>query len=205
MNVNRPAQPIIALDIGGVIIPALDEIIDSYIQQTIGMTDEMFQKVWPQYTPLLVTGKISEEMFWRHIERELGRPIQSQSDLFMEKYRLHLTVNQSLLEDLTRLKEKFEFAVMSNSIKPYSEYNEQLGIYDQFDHIFLSDEIGAMKPDAAFYNHVVTALGVPAHRIFFFDDKQENIEAARVVGLQAYRYISNDALLCQLQLSTLPD
>ena len=43
---------------------------------------------------------------------------------------------------------------------------------------------GLRKPDAAAYDHVVKAIGVPASRIVFFDDSADNIAGARARGLE---------------------
>jgi HAD superfamily hydrolase (TIGR01549 family) len=61
-------------------------------------------------------------------------------------------------------------------------YADLLG---HFREIFLSSAIGLRKPDAAAYDHVVNAIGVPASRIVFFDDLAENVEGARARGLLA--------------------
>jgi glucose-1-phosphatase len=61
-------------------------------------------------------------------------------------------------------------------------YADLLG---HFREIFLSSSIGLRKPDAEAYDDVVSAIGVPAERIVFFDDLAENIEGARARGLQA--------------------
>jgi putative hydrolase of the HAD superfamily len=66
-------------------------------------------------------------------------------------------------------------------------YADVLGHFRQ---IFLSSSIGLRKPDAAAYDHVVKAIGVPAHRIVFFDDLPENIEGARARGLSAVHVTS---------------
>ena len=68
-------------------------------------------------------------------------------------------------------------------------YAEVLG---HFREIFLSSAIGLRKPDAAAYDHVVQAIGVPAHRIVFFDDLVENIDGARARGLIAVHVTSPD-------------
>ncbi len=68
-------------------------------------------------------------------------------------------------------------------------YADLLG---DFREIFLSSTIGLRKPDAAAYDHVVNAIGVPASRIVFFDDLPENIEGARARGLTAVQVKSSD-------------
>jgi glucose-1-phosphatase len=56
----------------------------------------------------------------------------------------------------------------------------------------LSSTIGLRKPDAAAFDHVVKAIGVPAERIVFFDDLADNIEGARARGLVAVLVTSPD-------------
>jgi FMN phosphatase YigB (HAD superfamily) len=68
-------------------------------------------------------------------------------------------------------------------------YADVLG---HFREIFLSSTIGLRKPEAAAYDHVVKAIGVPASRIVFFDDVAENIEGARARGLAAVHVTAPD-------------
>ena len=63
-------------------------------------------------------------------------------------------------------------------------------VLGHFRQMFLSSTIGLRKPDAAAYDHVVKAIGVPASRIVFFDDLAENIEGARARGLTAVHVTS---------------
>src|ERR1700694_372600 len=66
------------------------------------------------------------------------------------------------------------------------------GVLGHFREMFLSSTIGLRKPDAAAYDHVVKAIGIPPQRIVFFDDLAENIEGARARGLTAVHVRSPD-------------
>ena len=68
-------------------------------------------------------------------------------------------------------------------------YADVLG---HFREIYLSSAIGLRKPEAAAYDPVVKAIGVPASRIVFFDDSAENIAGARARGLSAVHVRSPD-------------
>jgi putative hydrolase of the HAD superfamily len=52
-------------------------------------------------------------------------------------------------------------------------------------HRFASHLLGVEKPDSRAYRHVEHATGHVANCILFFDDRQENVEAARAVGWTA--------------------
>ncbi len=74
-------------------------------------------------------------------------------------------------------------------------YADLLG---HFREIYLSSTIGLRKPEAAAYDHVVKAIGVPASRILFFDDSAENIAGARARGLGAVHVKSPDDIATAL-------
>jgi putative hydrolase of the HAD superfamily len=61
---------------------------------------------------------------------------------------------------------------------PRALFHEQRG---------LSYELGAMKPDPAFYRAALDRLGVDAERVAFIDDLPRNVEAARALGVRARR------------------
>lgn len=59
----------------------------------------------------------------------------------------------------------------------------------RFDDAFYSFEVGAAKPDPAFFTHVLDRLGVGASQVLFIDDQPRNVAAARSVGLYAERHV----------------
>jgi putative hydrolase of the HAD superfamily len=62
---------------------------------------------------------------------------------------------------------------------------DELGYAGLFDGAFYSYEMGVAKPDPAYFEVIVEALGVPPDRLLFLDDRPDNVEAARSVGLRA--------------------
>lgn len=58
-------------------------------------------------------------------------------------------------------------------------------VEDYFDHVFLSCELGMVKPDERIYQHVMKVTGVRAEDIVFFDDSAKNCEGARWCGINA--------------------
>jgi glucose-1-phosphatase len=131
-------------------------------------------------------GEISDEAFFAGLRSSLG--IEISDAQFLEGWNaifvgLMPGINQLLARASTRL----PLYAFSNTNAPHvahfsGQYAEVLG---HFREIFLSSTIGLRKPDAEAYDHVVQAIGVPAERIVFFDDLDENIEGARRYGLKA--------------------
>jgi putative hydrolase of the HAD superfamily len=66
-------------------------------------------------------------------------------------------------------------------------------------HRFASHDLGVMKPAEAAYRHVERATGFSGRQILFFDDKPENVEAARAVGWRAERIDHVDDPVMQMR------
>lgn len=63
------------------------------------------------------------------------------------------------------------------------------GFFEGATGLFLSYKIGARKPDAEIYQHVLNELGARGRQCLFVDDLPENVEAARVAGIQTHQFI----------------
>lgn len=66
---------------------------------------------------------------------------------------------------------------------------------DFFDHAhenFFSYELGFHKPDKRIYQAVLDSLGVEAGNCCFLDDRIENVEGARSIGMNAEVFSSGD-------------
>jgi glucose-1-phosphatase len=95
---------------------------------------------------------------------------------------------------LKRAAARLPLYAFSNTNRPHVEHFSKAyaDVRGHFRDIFLSSTIGLRKPDAAAYDHVVKAIGVPASRIVFFDDLADNIEGARARGLVGVHVTSPD-------------
>lgn len=63
------------------------------------------------------------------------------------------------------------------------------GYDDVVDGAYWSSEVGAMKPDPAFFEHILDDLGLAADRIGFVDDVPVNVETARSLGIRAVHHV----------------
>jgi putative hydrolase of the HAD superfamily len=61
-----------------------------------------------------------------------------------------------------------------------------------------SFQLGIAKPDPAIYRHTLDELGSRPEETLFIDDKRENVEAARALGIQAIQYSTVERLRADL-------
>jgi glucose-1-phosphatase len=139
------------------------------------------------------TGELDDAGFFAALRDALG--IQLSDAQFLEGWNaVFIGEMPGMRRLLARAATRKPLYAFSNTNRPHVEhfsraYAEVLG---HFREIFLSSAIGLRKPDAAAYDHVVKAIGVPAERIVFFDDLIENVEGARTRGLIAVHVTSPD-------------
>ncbi|MCC6953468.1 MAG: HAD-IA family hydrolase [Deltaproteobacteria bacterium] len=67
-----------------------------------------------------------------------------------------------------------------------------------FDRLFISGELGAMKPQPEYFETVTTALGVEPNSILFIDDEERYTSAASAAGWQFIVHESNESTRAQL-------
>jgi glucose-1-phosphatase len=139
------------------------------------------------------TGEASDAEFFAALRRTLGVDISDAQ--FLEGWNAIFAGEMPGMNALlARAAKHLPLYAFSNTNRPHIEHFSKsfADVLGHFREIFLSSTIGLRKPDAAAYDHVVKAIGVPAQRIVFFDDLAENIEGARARGLTAVHVTSPD-------------
>lgn len=103
-------------------------------------------------------------------------------------------------EVLGALKPRYHLSLLSNTNPAhFDRLRDRYDFFDYFDQLFLSYKIGLMKPSAAIFEHLLTALDTPADTVAFFDDGTRNVEAARAAGIHAYRVDSPTEIMTAVQ------
>jgi len=132
------------------------------------------------------TGRLSDAEYFGALRTSLG--IDIADDQFLQGWNAIFAGEMPDIENqLARAAKHLPLYAFSNTNRPHVEYFSiaYADVLRHFREVFVSSSIGLRKPDAAAYDHVVKAIGVPASRIVFFDDVAENIEGARAVGIHA--------------------
>jgi FMN phosphatase YigB (HAD superfamily) len=132
------------------------------------------------------TGKIGDAVYFDGLRKALGVDL-SHAQLVEGWNAIFLGEIPGIAPLLARAAKRLPLYALSNTNPPHIAYFSQAyaDVLSHFRELYLSSTIGLLKPDAATYDHVVEAIGVPASRIVFFDDFIENIDGARACGLKA--------------------
>lgn len=85
------------------------------------------------------------------------------------------------------LKDKCMVGILSNlNILDYERISKQLDL-DKYDYVFLSYEIGLVKPHEDIYSFVQRKVNLKPENILFFDDLSANVLTPKKMGWQTYQ------------------
>lgn len=133
----------------------------------------------------LQTGAISVEEFWTQADAVF--PGHPHDNLWLSLYRA--TLDRCVISVLSDLKAAgYRVVAGTNTIDDHYRYHTERGDLGIFDAVYASHHMGLAKPDPAFYQHILDAESVTPERSMFFDDKSENVDAARRLGITAFRF-----------------
>jgi len=90
------------------------------------------------------------------------------------------------------------------SAELYPHAPEQFDFLTLFDHVVVSGEVQAAKPDPRAYEIVAERSGLPLDRLVFVDDRPGNVDAAAGLGMDAIVFTGADALRLELRERGLP-
>lgn len=191
----------IVFDVGGVLLSYrwFDAI------QEAGCTMEEALELGP---------KLFEDPSWR--ELDLGiRPYFEVVSEFAEKYPKYSSVIREFLtevkrmpvgrpkvwEEVHKLKEKgYKIYILSN----YSEYmiknhTEGLPFVEDMDGGIVSYMVHVNKPDRGIYEALFEKYGLNPSECLFFDDREENIEGAKALGMDGIVVTGEELLVEELR------
>jgi putative hydrolase of the HAD superfamily len=101
--------------------------------------------------------------------------------------------NRPLIPIIAQLRAaSFPIGILSNTCPAHWRFICQrfTVIRQYFPTAVLSFEVGSMKPEPVIYRHAISRAGVAAEQIFYVDDRQEHVAAARLSGIDAHLYES---------------
>lgn len=159
-------------------------------------------------------GRISSAEFLAQLNLELKTlskiPADQWRDISLEQFHqlwnYNFSENAEMAELLQELKARHPLALLSNTNESHFESLEaKFKVTRHFGLVFLSYVIGLQKPDKEIYEHVVKETGLLPGEIVFIDDRPENIEASREVGIVSIRFENPTQLKTELRRLRLLD
>ena len=153
-------------------------------------------------------GAIDGPTYWRRVAAAAGKqltPTQIDS-LIAYDIAIWMRANPVMMEWVRALKRGgMKIAVLSNMPIEISKYMRQHAPwFSEFDYVCFSAEVHLAKPEAAIFHACLKIVHSEPEECLFIDDREENVAAARALGMQAVKFESVQQLAAVLQPFNLP-
>jgi putative hydrolase of the HAD superfamily len=136
-------------------------------------------------------GQISRDDFLLGIQKQI--PNATIDEILMAWNAVLLDFPLYRLEFLQLLSKKFRLFLLSNTDAIHIDHFEQRegasfygDFYQCFEKVYFSYEMGMRKPDAEIYTTLINRHELSPKRTLFVDDKKDNTDAAKALGLHVW-------------------
>ena len=192
MRTDRPFEALV-FDAGGVFVPHDNEVLLTRLAGRCSAAGALEHVRAGHYDRRIGRGEIPVPDLHRRLRDELG--YDADLEQFLEDWSSHLEIDHGMLALMTALADDHRVAVFSNTNAAHWAWVEEMtgGALDRFE-LYLSHQLGAVKPDLAAFALVAERAEIEPGRCLFIDDLAENVEAARAAGFQAEQFTGQAAL-----------
>lgn len=187
----------LCLDLMGTVL--YDPYLEA-IEAATGMTlQDVIRIKDPASWPDFEMGRIDEAEFARRFftESEATRPFDLEAfhRVRWEGYAF-LPGMEELLDDVAGVVKRY---VASNYPVWIDELGRHFDFPRRFDGVYASCHLGVRKPDPAFFEGLLAAIGHPAERCLFVDDRAVNCDAAAAAGMRTHVFDGAEGLRHRLR------
>jgi putative hydrolase of the HAD superfamily len=187
---------LVLFDYGEVISRSPSDADREALLDVAGVPGDRF---WPAYwadRDVLDHGRLSVRDYWLGIGAACGAEWDDArlQSLWAADVRSWMTVDADVLAIVTELHAgRTRLAVLSNAGFDYALLRAS-PLASLVERIFLSAELGLLKPDPAIYLQVADELGIPPERIVFVDNRAGNVAGAESIGMTGHVFTDAGSL-----------
>lgn len=168
-----------------------------------GLSPDIFDAHYWKYRLDYDRGTLNGRTYWQTFARDTGMALTPEriDALIEHDVLMWASVDPVMLAWAARVQASgMKTAVLSNMGEELlAHMRKNFRWLEKFHYLTWSCELNLVKPLAAIYQHTLEKLDVRPEEALFLDDKVENVEGARQVGLNALVFHSPQTLQADLE------
>jgi putative hydrolase of the HAD superfamily len=187
----------IIFDLGGVLfcLDGLETIKAFENHGVINIRERFSELIASDWFRDFEIGMISPQEFLKNLNALCGSSLSFNDFVFCWNAMLtgYPEENREFLEKLSK---KFNLYVLSNTNETHVEFFEPVAAWRDslFKKRYYSNEIHLRKPDKECFEFVLNDAGISAGETLFIDDRADNIEAAKQLGINTIHLTNQSSL-----------
>ena len=146
-------------------------------------------------------GRITEEEFGRRLGALFDLDDRRTAELLDDLWEWYAgPLNTEVAEYFQSLRPRYRTAILSNAAAGGVRREEaRYGFSAMADLLVYSFEEGLQKPDHRIYLRACERLGVRPERAVFLDDREDNVVAARELGMPAVQFLETRQAIADVE------
>jgi epoxide hydrolase-like predicted phosphatase len=195
-------KPVIVFDFGGVVGGTEKSVVRQEIKTRLGIQEKKADDLLAQLS-LSRRQNITQEEFWSHVEKRTHISLPKKWAEHVEVTRLlAIRTNPKILQIVRSLRKNgYRVFLLSNVTSRRAQFIRSLGVYDLFESVLLSCDLGVAKPDPQIFHILCERLGVDPKNCLLIDNKPETIAAAQKFGLHTILYESTSSTPLDIEIA----
>lgn len=157
-----------------------------------------FLGAWKKHALDVDDGSISSDQFLQNVIDHFDKKVD-----FNDLKKIYFTFyerDDEMHEIVKKLGEKYQIALLSNFGDSYLEFDKKWKNNETFgENVFVSAYLGIKKPEKEIYLHALKNLDAKAEESIFVDDRLENIDAAKSLGMKGILFKNPEQFLEKLE------
>jgi putative hydrolase of the HAD superfamily len=188
VNIRIPDR-VIVFDYGEVISVSQSAADRAALVEISGLDTRLFWELYDRYREDLDQGVTLPGEYWKLVARDAGvewSPAQLQQ-LWAADIRSWISVEPGTVQLLAELHAGgTRVALLSNAGFDFSDPFRHSPMAAYFEAMFVSAELGLIKPDPEIYRVTARELGITLEQMVFIDNKKINVDAATALGVTGH-------------------
>lgn len=190
----------IGFDYGGVIEGSPGSIFEKGAGDILGVSRELFKKVYFENNFLVNTGKLTWDEFWKKVLIELGKTEKTSEFFEFLKNQPKLKINNDVVQLISKLKSRgYKVGILSNNSIEKAQKIRSSEIAKYFDTMVFSEEVGYMKPQLEIFEIFIKNLDIKIEELAFVDDTEQSLKTAKEIGFSPILFTGYESLVKDLQ------
>ncbi len=188
--INDEKIKVVIFDADGVIIHPSPIFSERFSLEYGVEKEEMLEFFEGEFLDCLVGKKDLKKILPKYMKRWGWK--RSVEELLVYWFEIERDLDQDLVGYIHWLKDQGVMVfVGTNNEKHRTDYmRRDLGFGKIFHAVYGSGDIGYMKPDHRFFEHILKDNKLVGSEVLFWDDRVGNVDAARTFGMRAEVYTS---------------
>jgi len=193
----------VVVDWGGVLtLPPSPDVL-ARMHSLVGLDADTFGAVWFRHRRAYDLGQVDATEYWRRVGVEAQRAFDASTLRTLRELDAACfeVPNPAMVAWLGALKSADRrLALLSNT--PHEQWialQHTLTWLPLLDTVVLSCDLSIAKPDPQIYAYCLERLGIAPSEALFVDDREDNVEAARRLGMHALAYTTTETLRARVR------